>query len=95
MLSASSAEFLPAPGRGRPKSVNSKPKRGRGRPPGRRNYFDDPRFDHDLDSDAYADVIPIKFFPDDLPRLYQDSFRWTPAELKSAVAHAHSLLGLN
>lgn len=32
----------------------------------------------------YADVVPIPFFPDDLPRLEKDPF-WTPARLEWAI----------
>lgn len=62
--------------------------RGRGRPPGRKNYFDDPRFPPVLEVDPHADVVPIPFFPADLPRLSPDPFGWTRAELRSALAHA-------
>ena len=73
-----------------PKSVT--PAR-RGRPAGRKHYWDDPRFPP-LDEDPYADVVPIPFYPHDLPRLQADPFGWTPAELESAVAHARKKLGL-
>jgi hypothetical protein len=42
--------------------------------------------------DEFWDVVPIPYFPDDLPRLEPDPFGWTPAELQSAVAHAHKAL---
>jgi hypothetical protein len=42
--------------------------------------------------DEYWDVVPIPYFPEDLPRLELDPFGWTPAELQSAVAHAHETL---
>jgi hypothetical protein len=35
--------------------------------------------------DEYADVVPIPFFPDDLPRLEKDPF-WTPARLQWALS---------
>jgi hypothetical protein len=63
------------------------PKRPRGRPPTGRQFYDDPRFDHPPE-DEYADVIPIPFFPADLPRLIPDPFGWTPTELRSALVYA-------
>ena len=75
----------------RPKPPKVKPPaRPQGRPPGRR-FYDDPRFIHPPE-DEYADVIPIPFFPDDLPRLERDPFGWTAAELSSAVVRARKLL---
>lgn len=58
----------------------------RGRPTGRQ-FYDDPRFDHPPE-DEYADVVPIPFFPADLPRLIPDPFGWTRAELHSALVYA-------
>lgn len=60
--------------------------RKRGRPIGRQ-FYDDPRFEHPPE-DEYADVIPIPFFPADLPRLIPDPFAWTREELRSALARA-------
>lgn len=65
-----------------------RPKGRKGRAVGRRNYFDDPRFPALTDVDPYADVVPIPFFPDDLPRLESCPFGWTPAELRSALVYA-------
>lgn len=35
----------------------------------------------------HRDVVPIAFFPDDLPRLELDPF-WTPPRLRWAIRHA-------
>jgi len=56
-----------------------------------RVLYDDPRFEHPSE-DEYADVVPIPFFPADLPRLGRDPFLWTPQELSLAMAHAHAKL---
>lgn len=62
--------------------------------PRSRSLFDDPRFDKDWNEDdrLYGDVVPIPFFPDDLPTLKPSEFGWTPAELQSAVAYAKGRL---
>lgn len=57
---------------------------------GPKSFYDDPRFDKDWDAEEheYDDVVPIPFFPPDLPTLELDPFLWSPAELSSAVSHA-------
>lgn len=52
-----------------------------GRPPG------------SVDDEEYSDVIPIPFFPDDLPRLEKDPF-WTQERLNDAVVFARKKLRL-
>ena len=55
----------------------------RGVKPIGRDFYDDPRFDHP-EEDEYADVIPVPFYPDDLPVLQTDEFHWTDSELAEA-----------
>lgn len=61
---------------------------------GRQSLHDDPRFEKDWNAEEreYADVVPIPFFPADLPTLSLDPFLWSPAELSSAVSHARKKL---
>lgn len=61
--------------RGVPKGGTPMPKRRRYKP-----VDIDP-----LDLDLYADVVPIPFFPDDLPRLIKDPF-WSPERLWWALS---------
>lgn len=64
------------------------------KPIGRKPLYDDPRFDKDWDAEEHEfdDVVPIPFFPPDLPTLELDPFLWSPAELSAAVSHARKLV---
>ena len=57
---------------------------------GRKSFYDDPRFDKDWEAEEheYDDVVPIPFFPPDLPTLGLDPFLWSKAELAEAIRHA-------
>ena len=61
---------------------------------GPKSLYDDPRFykDWDAEEHQYDDIVPIPFFPADLPTLNLDPFSWSPAELSSAVSHARKTL---
>lgn len=61
---------------------------------GPKSLYDDPRFDKDwyAEEHEYDDVVPIPFFPADLPTLNLDPFSWSPAELSTAVSHARKTL---
>ena len=66
-----------------------------GYPPAvRQTFHDDPRFEKDWfeDERLYRDVVPIPFFPDDLPTLKMSDFGWTQDELLSAVESARAKL---
>lgn len=58
--------------------------------PGRKPLYDDPRFEKDWEAELheYDDIVPIPFFPDDLPTLELDPFLWSKAELSEAIRHA-------
>lgn len=60
-------------------------------------FFDDPRFDKDWQEDEhlYGDVVPIPFYPDDLPTLEPSPFGWTEDELQTAITLARSKLFRN
>lgn len=57
---------------------------------GPKSLYDDPRFDKDWEAEAHEfdDVVPIPFFPPDLPTLDLDPFLWSKAELAEAIRHA-------
>jgi hypothetical protein len=42
--------------------------------------------------DEFWDIVPIAYYPDDLPELETDPFGWTPAELEDAAREARRLL---
>jgi hypothetical protein len=59
----------------------------------RRTTEHDPRFQslEFNEEDEYADVVPIPFYPDDLPVLQTDKFAWTEQEMAQAINTAHRL----
>lgn len=61
---------------------------------GRKPLYDDPRFEKDWEAEEHEfdDVVPIPFFPDDLPTLEPDPFLWSKAELAEAIRHARKLV---